>query len=252
MEKEMIVRSVWIFSGLGTVGDVLPLLSIAREAKRRGHEIYFLTNENHRQLVEAEGVFFKAIAAGELSQEHRVVDMYKSSVVPSYRISYDFAVEKLKLNTPVIVINNNECSGTNFACEKFNIPLVRGILTPCIEWNIKNPVYSITEVKNKALKYFLQYVLAPFIGWIHIRFSYTKEGINAFRKSVGLPQISDLSHMINLPWLKLRAYPEWFGERKDTDDENCIEIGFPFCNQNNNVSVDEFLEHKRKYGSCTQ
>lgn len=249
MEEEAVVRSIWVFSSLGSLGDIVPLLAIAIKANLRGHEVYFLTNENHRKLVEAEGISFMSIAPTELPQEHSLNEIYKSSVIPSYKLSYGFVEDKFKGGAPMVIISNSDCSGAGFACEKFNIPFVRVILSPCIEWNLNNPIYPITEIKSKLGKCFTQYVVAPFFLWIHKRFKYPKKEINLFRKCVGLPLISSFSHMESIPRIKLRAYPEWFGERVYRDEECCIEIGFPFYKQNNLMAVSEFLNHKKKYGS---
>ncbi len=249
MEEESVVRSIWIFSSMGSVGDVVPLLAIAIEAKLRGHEVYFLTNENHRKLVEVEGISFRSIAPAELSQEHSLNEIYRSSVIPSYKVSYGFVEEKFKESAPMVIISSSECSGASFACEKFNIPFVRIILSPCIEWNLNNPIYPITEIKGKLVKCFTQYIVAPLLFWIHKRFKYPKKEINLFRKCVGLPLISSFSHMESLPRIRLRAYPDWFGERAYRDEECCIEIGFPFYKQNNCIAVSEFLTHKKKHGS---
>ena len=48
---------------LGSAGDLHPYLAIAREMRRRGHQVYFFSQAPHRAAVEAEGLRFTAIAS---------------------------------------------------------------------------------------------------------------------------------------------------------------------------------------------
>lgn len=48
---------------LGSAGDLHPYLAIAREMRRRGHELRFFSQEPHRSAVESEGLAFVAVAS---------------------------------------------------------------------------------------------------------------------------------------------------------------------------------------------
>ena len=50
-----------VFCAFGSLGDVYPVLALAREMRRRGHSPLIATNAVYRHLVESEGVEFHAI-----------------------------------------------------------------------------------------------------------------------------------------------------------------------------------------------
>ena len=47
-----------VFCAFGSLGDVYPILALARELRRRGDSPVIATNAVYRQLVESEGVAF--------------------------------------------------------------------------------------------------------------------------------------------------------------------------------------------------
>src|SRR5262249_50567778 len=50
-----------VFFAFGSLGDVYPVLALAREMKRRGHSPVVATTAIYRQLVESEGVAFHPV-----------------------------------------------------------------------------------------------------------------------------------------------------------------------------------------------
>src|SRR5215510_9618449 len=50
-----------VFCAFGSLGDVYPVLALAREMKQRGHSPIVATNAVYRQLTESEGVAFHAV-----------------------------------------------------------------------------------------------------------------------------------------------------------------------------------------------
>src|SRR5215468_8899436 len=50
-----------VFCAFGSLGDVYPVLALAREMKQRGHSPVIATNAVYRPLVESEGVEFHPV-----------------------------------------------------------------------------------------------------------------------------------------------------------------------------------------------
>jgi len=52
----------YVVATLGSLGDLHPFLAVARALRERGEDVLFLSQEPHRNEVEAQGVSFEAIA----------------------------------------------------------------------------------------------------------------------------------------------------------------------------------------------
>ena len=50
-----------LFSTIGSLGDLHPLIGIGLELKRRGHDVGFCTSETYRPRLEALGFVFKPL-----------------------------------------------------------------------------------------------------------------------------------------------------------------------------------------------
>ena len=60
--------SRFLFSTLGSLGDVHPYIAVARALIAQGHQAVIATSEDHRTVIEGAGVEFGAMRPGMAQQ----------------------------------------------------------------------------------------------------------------------------------------------------------------------------------------
>jgi len=121
----------FMFSPIGSAGDVHPMLGIAVELQKRGHEITFLANGYFQETVERHGLRF--VELGSRDYFHSVVNhpdlwnprrafryVFQKAVQPILRGQYAAIEEQFRLRDTVVVAS---CLGsvpgaptTSWAC----------------------------------------------------------------------------------------------------------------------------------------
>lgn len=244
-------RIKFVFTCLGTKGDILPLLAIAKEFKDKGNDVYFLSNEDYFSLVNSRNIDFHAIAPKELPQENSIENIFEHSILPSFEKSYNFIANLYKNGEKIVVINNGIFSGSNFACEKYGIPLVRIVLMPLLLAGPENLPYPFSAIKSTVGNWLIKRVFFQFFINILCRTTFSRRGVNKFRQEIGLPKKASLLHL-DEPNLTLMAYPQWFAPYDAGMPYNHHEIGFMNINTNSNSNYEvseAVLAHISKYGA---
>lgn len=143
----------FIFSPIGSAGDVHPMLSVALELQRRGHEITFVVNGYFRELVVGHGLrhvqlgsreeFLAGANHPDLWNPMRAFrHIYRSIVEPCLRTQYMAFAERYLPGQTVGIVN---CFGFGglLAQEKTGLPVLTIHLSPAVLWSdIEPPVLT--------------------------------------------------------------------------------------------------------------
>src|SRR5262245_22444537 len=115
----------FVFSGIGTKGDVFPLLALATEMQRRGHATHLLANEAFATLAERHGVSFSAVAPEQKNNLISSQDNLDHHVMPSYEPTFEYFRGQMQQPGRLVVVNLDEFSASNVMAEMYGLPLCR-------------------------------------------------------------------------------------------------------------------------------
>lgn len=167
---------------LGTRGDALPFIAIARVLNDRGHAAVLLSNEDHAQLALEQGIAFVPICAKEMPQvdcDQR--EFAARQLIPAAYRTVNEIGRIAALDSDLAVVSRFGTWGAFSAAEKFGLPLANVLLQPDAIWEDGNPIHPDDLILFNAFR--SDFELPPM-----------------FR--AGLPEPSTL---------KLSLFPEWFG-----------------------------------------
>jgi len=138
-----------IFLSMGTKGDILPFLGLAREFHARGHSTVMMSSAPYQALAEAEYCEFVSLQSA--TEMHAVLnhpDAWKHmSGLKLYIENFGVktaaatlgAIEQHAASEPSVIVCNNLLPAGFLAAEKLGLPLASVFLAPYAMYSIDNP-----------------------------------------------------------------------------------------------------------------
>lgn len=137
-----------VFFAFGSLGDVYPVLALAREMKQRGHSPVVATNAVYRQLIESEGVAFHpvrpdvdvsdpAILRRAMDRRNGARYIFGELILPNIRETYEDTVAVAK-GADLIVTHPVTLAALLFA-HKSNIAWASVALSPVSLFSVFDP-----------------------------------------------------------------------------------------------------------------
>ncbi len=240
----------FIFSPIGSAGDVHPMLGIAVLLQKRGHEITFQTNGYFQETVEQYGLRF--IELGSKDQFLSVANhpdlwkprrafryVFQKGIQPILRLQYA-AIEEHSRSRNTVVVASCLGLGARIAQEKLGLPLVTVHLQPAVIPSRIEPPTFPGVVGPRWLKN-LMFSLA---GRLVIDRMICPE-VNRFRQELGLPPVRQIVRWWHSPQLVVCLFPEWFAPPQPDWPENLLQTDFPLWDERSDASlsadVQQFL-----------
>ena len=240
----------FIFSPIGSAGDVHPMLGIAIALHKRGHEITFQTNGYFQETVERHGLRF--IELGSKAQFLSVANhpdlwkprrafryIFQKGVQPILRLQYA-AIEEHSKSRDTVVVASCLGFGARIAQEKLGVPLVTIHLQPAVIPSRMKPPTNSGIVGPRWFKN-LMFSLA---GRLVIDRMICPE-VNRFRQELGLPPVRQIVRWWHSPQLVVCLFPEWFAPPQSDWPGNLLQTDFPLWDKATSVAlapgVQEFL-----------
>ncbi len=241
----------FIFSPIGSAGDVHPMLGIAVELHRRGYEITFLANGYFRETVEQCGLRFVELGSREYfhsvtndpdlwNPRHAFRYVFQRAVLPILRGQYAEIEERSKSDDTVVIAS---CLGfgAQFAHEKLGVPLVTVHPQPAVILSRIEPPTFPGVVGPRWFKGLLLGLAERFV----IDRTICPE-VNRFRQELGLPPIRQITRRWHSPQLVVCLFPEWFAPAQLDWPKNVVQTDFPLWDERTDVGlageVQEFLD----------
>lgn len=221
----------FIFTVVGTRGDVLPLLAIAKEVMSRGHSVHVLANDWAAPLAQAQSLPFTTIAPTYKTNLGGVEENFGKYVFPSYAPTFRFfESERLNGSRPVVV-NLNACSASSHVCELDELPLCRLVTSPFFlpsttapsqPWASYARRARATGVSNQNIERALGHLYEqqgaqPFI----------LKNINEHRQGLGLGPLSNLMNMTSDVYHYIGLFPHWYTSNPVDWPQQLQAVGFP-------------------------
>jgi rhamnosyltransferase subunit B len=222
--------SRFLFSTLGSLGDVHPYIAVARALVSQGHEAVIATSEDHLAVIESAGVEFCAMypAMAQKENYHNVVarlfdvrrgpkELICRIVMPHVRPAFEILLEASK--GADVLVSHPLAMALPLVAEKLGIPRVATVLSPMLFLSPYDP-----PVIPDAMWLNRLHMFGP--GPYRFLFNMAKRMIRSWerplrdlRKELGLPPLQcsvmfegHYSPLLNLalfdPQLAL-AQPDW-------------------------------------------
>lgn len=226
----------FIFSPIGSAGDVHPMLGIAVELHGRGHEVTFLANGYFQETVERCGLHF--VELGSREHFHSVAsdpDLWKprrafryvvqKAVQPILRGQYAAIEEHSGANNTVVIAN---CLGfgARLAHEKLGVPLATVHIQPAVILSRVEPPTFPGVVGPRWLKGLL-FGLAERVV---IDRTVCPE-VNRFRNELGLLPVRQITRWWHSPQLVVCTFPNWFAPPQPDWPKNLVQTDFPLWDE---------------------
>ena len=246
----------FLFLLMGSSGDVLPGVTIARELLRRGHTATIVTNPFFQADVERHGLGF--IPIGDLSDYERLTnhpDLWKPMKGTAFLLGdAGFAPVMSKLlditghwigvrpQGSFGVVASSLAMAPRILRDIRRFPLATLHLSPAVFRSVKEPPVI---------------ALGGLIPWLHKRFPHQfrnlvdrfvvdpmlEKQLGTLRKAHGLPKIKNwMTHWWHSPDLVIALFPEWFASPGDLPAQA---KQFPFLLAGNDSpmppDLDDFL-----------
>jgi UDP:flavonoid glycosyltransferase YjiC (YdhE family) len=231
----------FVFLGVGTTGDVLPLLAMAGEMSRRGHECHLLANEPFAAQAHAADVGFVPIAP---KQSNNVVDLKHNLgtyLFPSYAPTYEFFRRTESSSTRTVVVDLDYISATSSLSELYDLEVCRLFLCPFRVRSFQSPCWPAKGYLRGPLgRTFAKYTMSQVekswepSGWLMSK-------INGYRAAWGLPPLESVPFIHESVKATVGMFPRWYCDLGADWPEGFQHLGFPLPPSEGRAPQD--LEH---------
>ncbi|MEO8185115.1 MAG: nucleotide disphospho-sugar-binding domain-containing protein [Deltaproteobacteria bacterium] len=225
--KSQAAAPKFVFTGIGTKGDVFPLAALAQEMLRRGYQAHLLANAGYEALAASHGVGFTPVTIAQTNNLMSASENLTQHVFPSYDPTIEYLRQQVDQGQSLVVVNLDEFSASNMLCERYELPLCRIHLTPHRIRSLIRPPWPHRQHLEGRLgstyrKYRLPYIYAqmskapPFMA-----------GLNRFRHRVGLAPVVTLGEIDAAVTTRVGFFPSWYAEPAPDWPSGCKLVGFP-------------------------
>jgi len=236
-----------VFCAFGSLGDVYPVLALAREMNQRGHSPVVATNAVYRQLIESEGVGFHpvrpdvdvsdpAILRRAMDRRNGARYIFGELILPSLRETYEDTMAASK-GADMIVTHPVTLAALLLA-RKSRIPWASVALSPVSLFSVYDPPVftgvpfaeklatfgpAFQHVFLKTMAFLLEPIWKPF---------------RALEKDLGLPSLPNPLIWPPQSSLVLGLFSPVLGAPQRDWPSNAHATGFPFFEHGNGKSPE--------------
>lgn len=216
----------FVFNATGTRGDLIPVLAIAAELQRRGHEVHVLANDPEGAVARGFDVPFTSVAPAQVNNLKGIEDAFGRHVFASYGPTFDFIESELARGTEVALVSMECHTAATLMAERHGLPLCRLALTPFRIFSLEQHCYPLRErLAGPLARTYRRYVI-PRMNRRDYEHPYVISGINGFRQQLGLAPISSVCELEQRASYQLCLFPEWYCPEAGGAERRQF-VGFP-------------------------
>jgi rhamnosyltransferase subunit B len=216
-----------VLAGIGTRGDLFPLLALGRELVSRGYTCDLLSNQGYEEFARSHGLAFRPVTVAQTNNLVSGLENFEGHVFPSYEPTFEYFAEQVARGEQLAVINLDECSASNLVSELYGLPLVRVVLAPARFTSVYRPAWPLNKKLRGPMAATYQRYRLPQIYDRTDRAPVVLSRINPFRARLGLPPLSRFSQIDRPVSRQLGFFPAWFGDPQPDWPANLELVGFP-------------------------
>lgn len=201
-----------VLAGIGTKGDLLPLLALGRELVQRGHRCHLLGNEGTGDLARSHGLGFTPVTVEQTDNTVSNQENLDHHIFPSYRPTADYFREQAALAQPLVVVNSSAYCASNLSCEKYGLPVCRIHLAPNNLRSLIRPPWPYREkLEGRFAASYRKYFFPDLFGRIN-RSRLFIPALNPFRAELGLAPVDTIPEIDRVVRARLGFFPSWYAE----------------------------------------
>lgn len=228
-----------IVTAPGSLGDVNPMLAIARQLHQSGHDVLFLAAERYLPMAHRAGLSVKSLVSEEQFQRltrnpqlwhprHGARLIFREAVEHFLEAHYDWLETQCVPGKTVLVSHVLDFAGRVYRDRYPETPLVSVLPAPALLRSRRTP----PRLSSHAWERWIPHWLIPALYraadvWVD---GVGAQPINALRQRIGLPPVSRLlDKWWWSPDLVLGLFPEWFAIAAEDRLPQLELIGFPLA-----------------------
>lgn len=233
----------FLFEGVGSRGDIAPLISIAGELARRGYRCRLLANEHFGAEATSRGITFSATTSWRVNYTGREVYALENYLFPMFDGARAALQRPNAYDSDTVVVNLDRWAASEPFAEANGLRTVRLHLSPFKIRSLAAPAWPLGANTTGLLgETYRKYTLPA----LHRAFDTDPKvlgRINGVRGQAGLAPVK--SAMYTQPHVEAQVglFPDWFG--LPADDWPAMEcLGFPLPSSSEPLPgrLLEFLE----------
>lgn len=240
----------FVCSTFGSAGDVFPMLGLAVELQRRGHDITFATNAHYGKIVESHNLKFEALGSEEdfracvehpdLWHPRRSFGHLIRHLSPFFKRQYQIYAERVQ-DPHSVGITNCFGFGALLAQDKLGIPVLTLHCQPAAIWSDQEPPslpgligprWCKRVMHRIGERFLIDPAVCPFL--------------NQWRTELGLPPVQKITRWWNSRYGVLCLFPEWYAPPQRDWPQPLLQTSFPLWNDRSDQplapSVESFLQ----------
>src|SRR6185295_5101519 len=216
----------FMLSSLGTLGDMLPLLTLGKELMERGHACHMLGSAPGADIAEKLGLEYTTVSPTRVSDRGGAEETFDTYLRPSYEPTFRIFARERAAGHRLVVVNQTNYSATSLMCERYQLPLVRTILCPALIDSLAAPPMPWrAKVKGPLGKSYARHFL-PRLYADRQHGSYQLSTVNEHRRALGLGPLDSLRETERQIQLRLAFFPDWYAPPA-ADWPELVQVGFP-------------------------
>ena len=250
-----------VFFAMGTLGDVIPYIKIARGLQSKKRRVLFLSNEVFREVITAHGFFFYPLADRETFNrvfsnprtwspegvDQHVIDYH----LPAYRPAYEFMRDLVGSGEKVLAVYQGGMNGVKMACMEFGIPSVQVALAPSAFHSSVDPCFPMrAQVAEKDRERVMPVIKRKMKDKQFDMF--IEPYVNPVRRELGLTDWSarDMEAMESEEH-RLALFPDWFRPVPSDWPRGLNCVGFPLddTKARRTDAMSAYTDFCRKHGA---
>ncbi len=248
-----------VFASLGSLGDLHPLLALARAAEDRGHVAVIAASIGYRDYVERLGFPFRALRpdfefeprlVGRLFDPKRGPErLMREQIFPHVRETYADLLAATEAADLLVV--GELLYVAPLVAAKRRIAWANVILAPTSFLSACDPCVLAPVPRLFALRHLGRWPYRAIFALGRMVTSRWGAPLNAFRQELGLPPapsaVFDAKHS---PFLTLAQFPAFLAAPQADWPVRVVQTGFPFFAQSVEPRVARRLEEFRSAGAA--
>lgn len=235
-----------VLIGIGSSGDVHPLIGIGLALRERGHDITMLASTHFENQVGNAGLRFIGIGTDDdyhaVTSDPSLMHPLKGTqkvieycCIRPLREIYEIVADTYKPGE-TLVISGALGFGARIAHEKLGVPLVTTILQPMMFRSVHETARYDWFPFSARMPRFAKHAVFRAADLYADRLA--GPATNSFRKELGLPPVKRIFHDWWMsPQLVIGLFPEWYGPLQPDWPPNTVLTGFPMYDESDTAVI---------------
>lgn len=237
-----------VLAGIGTKGDLFPLLALGRELVQRGHQCHLLGNEGADALAASYGLGFTPVTGEQADNTVSLRENLEQHIFPSFRPTADYFREQVAPARPLCVVNSSPSCASNLSAEKYGLPVCRIHLAPNNLRSLLRPPWPWREkLEGPLAASYRKHFLPDLFARLNRSTAFIPT-LNPFRAELGLAPVDTIPEIDRVVRARLGFFPSWYAEPAADWPQPFELAGFPLP-ATTAALPSEFTDFVRREGS---